>query len=156
MLVSKTVRIEFADPRIRAVDALRDIRDAAKFVSLNLYSRHNVQLQIPMISDNNMVTLEIKIPEQDVHNFAIGNHLRGLSMYLLKKCNTRYEQYLVGKRLLTYTEIPAINAQEVSLTAADQLEAIATFAHLLQRSDPDSMHRIYRILAILKEEDETP
>ena len=94
MLVSKTVRIEFADPRIRAVDAIRDIRDAAKFVSLNLYSRHNVQLQVPMISDNNMVTVEIKIPEQDVYNFAIGNHLRGMSIYLLKKCNARYEQYL--------------------------------------------------------------
>lgn len=152
MLVSKVVRIEFADPRIRAVDALRDIRDAAKFVSLNLYSRHNVQLQIPMISDNNMVTLEIKIPEQDVHKFAIGNHLRGMSMYLLKKCNARYEQYLVGKRLLTYTEIPVINPHETSFTAADQLEAIASFAHLLQRSDPDSMDRISRILAILQEE----
>lgn len=154
MLVSKVVRIEFADPRIRAVDALRDIRDAAKFISLNLYSRYDVQLQTPMVSDNNMVTLEIKIPEKVVHNFAIGNHLRGMSIYLLKKCNARYGQYLVGKRLLTYTEIPAINSHEISFTAADQLEAIASFAHLLQRSDPDSMDRICRILAILKEDDE--
>lgn len=70
MLVSKIVRIEFADPRIRAVDALRDLRDAAKFISLNLYSRYDVQLQTPMVSDSNMVTLEIKIPEQIVHSFG--------------------------------------------------------------------------------------
>ncbi len=151
MLVSKIVRIEFADPRIRAVDALRDLRDAAKFISLNLYSRYDVQLQTPMVSDSNMVTLEIKIPEQIVHSFAIGNHLRGMSMFLLKKCSTHYEQYLVGKRLLTYTEIPAANSYEASFTAADQLEAIAIFAHLLQKSDPESMDRICRIIAILKE-----
>lgn len=154
MLVSKVVRIEFANPRIRAIDALRDIRDATKFISLNLFSRYDVQLQTPMISDNNMVTLEIKIPEKIVDNFAIGNHLRGMSMYLLKKSNANYAQYLVGKRLLTYTEMPDINSCESSFTAADRLEAIASFARLLQKADPDSMDRICRILTILKEEDE--
>lgn len=155
MMVSKFVRIEFADSRISAANAIQDIRKAVQFVSLNLYSRHDVQLQMPMISIDNMVVLEMKIPDEKADSFPIGNHLRGISVYLLKKCDNRYDQYPVGNRLLTYTEIsnPSfVGDYKNTFTAVDQLEAIASFAHLLQRSDPDSVNRIYRILAILKED----
>ena len=44
MLISKMVQIEFADPNMKAVDAIYDIRKAAENAGLNLYSRYDVQL----------------------------------------------------------------------------------------------------------------
>lgn len=153
MLTSKIVQIEFADSRIKAEDAILDIRKAAQFVSLNLYSRYDVQLQAPVVFNDGRVAVEVKIPQERADDFAIGNHLRGVSMYLLKKCGDQYGKYLVGNRLLTYTEISAANTEDISFSVTDRLEAIASFAHLLERSDSDSLDRISRILSILKETD---
>lgn len=151
MLVSKMVQIEFADSRIRAVDAIQDIRRAAESASLNLFSRYDVQLQMPMVINDNKVIVEIKVPEEIVGTFAVGNHLRGIASYLLKRCNGRYDQYVFGKRLLNYNEIPAPEMKSDSLPMVDRLEAISEFAKLLERSDSEAMEQISRILIILKE-----
>lgn len=151
MLVSKNIQIEFADSRIQAIDAIYDIRKAAESASLNLYSRYDVQLQTPMIIAEDKVVVEVKIPEKIVSTFAVGNHLRGLSTFLLKRCNGRYDDYLVGKRLLVYTEIPAPETKTDNLSMADRLEAIIQFTRLLERSDDEAMDKISRILLILKE-----
>ena len=150
MLMSKTVQIDFADPRIRAIDAIQDIRKAAEFAGLNLYSRYNVQLQYPMPTADGKVVVEVKIPEEILKSFAIGNHLRGISSYLLKRCNGKYDQYLVGNRLLNYTEVsPTSNAN--SIPVVDRLEAVARFARLLERNDEEALDQIHCILLILKE-----
>ena len=60
-MVSKFIKIEFADSSIKAADCLRDIRDATESASLNLYSRYNVQLEVPMLIGNNVV-LEVRVP----------------------------------------------------------------------------------------------
>lgn len=153
MLISKMVQIEFADSRIKAEDAFLDIRNATQFVSLNLYSRYDVQLQTPVMLDDGRVAIEIKIPEERADDFALGNHLRGISMYLLKKCGDRYGKYLVGNRLLTYTEISTPSIDNTCYTMADRFEAIASFAHLLERSDKNSLDQIKRVFEILKETD---
>lgn len=151
MLVSKKVQIEFANPKMRAVDAIYDIRKAAEYAGLNLYSRYRVQLQMPMVYDDDKVVVEIKIPEEIVGTFAVGNHLRGIALYLLKDCNGRYDQYVIGKRLLNYSEISAQEAKAERLAVIDRLEAIVSFTKLLECSDEESMDRISRILVILKE-----
>lgn len=151
MLITKKIQIEFADPRMRAIDAIQDLRKATKSASLNLYSRYDVQLQWPMPYAGDKVILEIGIPEEIVATFAIGNHLRGLSTYLLKQCGGRYDQFLVGKRLLNYIEVPSLPNESPDFQTVDRLEAIVDFAKLLERSDEQAMDQISRILVILKE-----
>ncbi|MEG1773513.1 MAG: hypothetical protein RR320_01525 [Oscillospiraceae bacterium] len=151
MLVSKTVQIEFADPRMRASDALEDLRRGAEAAALNLFSRHDVRLQIPRILEDNRVVVEIKLPEELVETFAVGNHLRGIASYLLKSCNGRYEPYVSGNRLLNYYEVAAPKIQADSLPMTDRLEAVSAFARLLERSDAEAMEQIGRIRMILKE-----
>ena len=150
MLVTKRIQIEFADPAIRAIDHIQDIRKAAENAGLNLYSRYNVQLQYPM-PDGERVVVEIKIPEEIADTFAIGNHLRGISNYLLSKWNDRYHQYFIGKRLLNYNELDESDKGEPGFAAVDRLEAVASFAKLLERNDEEAMDAISRILIILKE-----
>lgn len=150
MLISKNIQIEFANSSIKAMDAIHDIREGVRSASLNLYSRYNVQIQMPMLYGNDKVVVEIKIPEEIIERFSIGPHLKGVANYLLKNCNGRYDQYVVGKRLLVYTEVAAPNMSDNGLSMEDRLEAVAKFAKLLERSDEEAMETIEKILKILK------
>ena len=89
--------------------------------------------------------------EEIVDTFSVGNHLRGISTYLLKRCGGRYDKYLVGKRLLNYIEIPTPEVKTDKLPMVDRLEAIVRFTKLLERSDSEALDYINRILIILKE-----
>lgn len=151
MLVSKNIQVEFADSSMRAVDAIYDIREGVRSASLNLYSRYDVQIQTPMLYGEDKVVVEIKIPEEIVNTFSIGPHLKGVANYLLKSCNGRYNQYLVGKRLLVYTEIATPDMSDNRFPLENRLEAVAKFAKLLERSDEEAMEAISRILVILKD-----
>ena len=151
MLVSKNIQIEFADPSMKAIHAIHDIREGVKSASLNLYSRYHVQIQTPMLYGEDKVVVEIKIPEEIVETFSIGPHLKGVANYLLKNCNGRYDQYIVGKRLLMYTEVAPPDSSNERFSMGDRLEAVAKFAKLLQRSDKDAMDAISQILVILQE-----
>ncbi len=151
MLVSKNIQIEFANSSMKAINAIHDIREGVRSASLNLYSRYDVQIQTPMLYGEDKVVVEIKIPEEIVETFSIGPHLKGVATYLLKNCNGRYDQYLVGKRLLMYTEVATPDASDNRFPMEDRLEAIAKFAKLLERSDEEAMDAISQILVILKE-----
>ena len=150
MLVSKNIQIEFADPSIKAADAIHDIRAGVRSASLNLYSRYDVQIQTPVLCDRDKVVVEIKIPEEMVETFSIGPHLKGIANYLLKNCNGRYEHYVVGKRLLVYTEVASPKAADHRFPMENRLDAVAQFAKLLERSDEEAMDAISHILVILK------
>ena len=147
---TKKIQIEFANPSIRAIDHIQDIRKAAENAGLNLFSRYDVQLQYPM-PDGDRVVVEIKIPDEIAETFAVGNHLRGISNYLLSRCGDRYQSYLVGKRLLSYTEVNESCRESAGLAMVDRLEAVVAFAKLLERSDEEALDQISRILVILKE-----
>lgn len=151
MLISKNIQIEFADSTIKAIDAIHDIREGVRSASLNLYSKYAVQIQPPMVYGDDKVVVEVKIPKEIVDTFAIGPHLKGVAAYLLKQCNGRYDDYLVGKRLFSYTEIAAPDASENKITMEDRLEAVSKFAKLLERSDEEAMEAIIKIFMILKE-----
>ena len=150
-MVTKRIQLEFADPSVRAIDCLQDIRKAAENAGLNLYSRYNVQLQYPMPTTDDKVVVEIKIPDEIVETFAVGNHLRGISNYLLNRCEDRYQNFLVGKRLLNYVEVLESEHETRGLIMVDRLEAIVSFTKLLERSDDEGLDQINRILVILKE-----
>ena len=83
--------------------------------------------------------------------FAIGPHLKGVATYLLKQCNGRYDDCLVGKRLLRYAEIAAPDASENKFRMEDRLETVSKFAKLLERSDEEAIDAISKILMIIKE-----
>ena len=151
MAVKKRVQLEFADPRIRAIDHMQDIRKAAENAGLNLFSRYCVQLQYPMPTDNDGVVVDIVIPDEIAETFAVGNHLRGISSYLLGRCGGHYQDYLVGKRLLNYVEVSEPDHAPSGLAMVDRLEAVASFAMLLERSDREALDQISQILVILRE-----
>lgn len=153
MLIPKNIQIEFADSKIKAIDAIYDIREGVKRASLNLYSRYGVQLKTPMLCGEDKVVVEIKIPEEIVDTFSIGPHLKGVSNYLLKCCNGRYGQYVVGKRLLVYTEVAAPDMSKNRFLMEDRLEMVAKFARLLERSDEEAMDAVSKIIIILKDTD---
>ena len=146
----KKIQIEFANPSIRAIDHIQDIRKAAENAGLNLFSRYDVQLQYPM-PDGDRVVVEIRIPDEIAETFAVGNHLRGISNFLLSRYRDQYQPYLVGKRLLYYTEVQEGCRESAGLAMIDRLEAVAAFAKLLERSDEEALDQISRILVILKE-----
>lgn len=155
MLVSKNIQIEFADSSMKAIDAIHDIREGVRSASLNLYSRYDVQIQPPMLYGEDKVVVEIKIPEEIVDTFSIGPHLKGVANYLRKSCNGRYDQYVVGKRLLVYTEVAAPDMSDNRFPMEDRLEAVVKFASLLERSDEEAMDVISQILVILKNTENT-
>ncbi len=151
MLISKNIQIEFANPSMKAINAIHDIREGVKSASLNLYSRYDVQIQTPMLYGEDKVVVEIKIPADKVGNFPLGPHLKGISSYLLKNCNGRYNKFVVGNRLLVYTEVAAPNVSDNRFPMEDKLEAVIKFAKLLERSDEEAMDAICRILGVLNE-----
>ena len=110
-----------------------------------------MQIQTPMVYGDDKVVVEVKIPEEIVNAFAIGPHLKGVATYLLKQCNGRYDDYLVGRRLLSYTEIAAPDVSENKFCIEDRLETVSKFAKLLERSDEEAIDAISKILMIIKE-----
>ena len=47
VLVKKLVQIDFANPKWNAADHIQDIRKAVESASLNLFSRHDVRVELP-------------------------------------------------------------------------------------------------------------
>lgn len=151
MLISKNIQIDFADSSMKAIDAINDIRDGVRSASLNLFSRYDVRIETPMLYGEDKVVVEVRIPEEIVDTFSIGPHLKGIANYLLKCCKGRYDQYVVGKRLLVYTEVATPEISDNRFPMEDRLDAVAKFAELLKRSDEDAMDAISQILIILKD-----
>lgn len=154
-MVTKKIQIEFADPMIKAVDYLQDIREAAEKASLNLYARFDIQLGYPMPDEQcEYVYVEIRIPESMAENFAYGNRLRGISIYLLKKYPEKYEPHVKSRRLLTYFEIEDTSVEVANTeNEIDRFEAMIQFAKLLKCTDDRSNQKIERIVEILNEDD---
>lgn len=145
-----TVQVEFASNKIRAVDALKDLQNAAESACLNLLSKYDVRLQWPRRVNDNQVIMDMTMPDDIVDDFKVGPHLKGIATYLLKNCEG-YDKYLVGKRLLEYTVIPAPDETNNGIPMANRLRAMSDFAKLLENNDEVSLNKICRIIAILKE-----
>lgn len=151
MLVSKTVKIEFANSEWRAVDCIQDLRKAAKSASLNLYSKYDVRIELPRIVNDTLVVMDIRIPEEIAEAFRIGNHLRGMSAYLMKYCDGRYNDAVVGNRILKYIVIPVPESDDTQIPMVQRFSLISEMAELLKNSDSMTSDKIARIIAIMHE-----
>lgn len=151
MLVTKTVQIEFANAGWQAVDYIQDIRNATKNASLNLYSKYSVHLEMPRIINDSQVVMDVRIPSDIVNTFSIGNHLRGVAAYLMKYCQGRYNDAVVGKRLLNYIVIPMPKLNDEVLPMEQRFNLIAEIAELLKNSDSTTNTKIAKIIEILNE-----
>ena len=147
MNTRKYIQIEFADPSIRAIDHIQYIRDAAHSAGMNLFSRYDVQLDYPMPYGDRVI-VEIRIPVEIADGFAVGNHLRGMSDYLLKRSPDIYKDKQVGKRLLNYVEVSDPNMSS-EMTDFDSLDLMIAFAALLKKRDDLSLDKIRTIASVL-------
>ena len=100
-MITKTIVLEFASPKIRAEDYLHEIIEAAKNAERNLYTHHGVVLHIPFERDKR-VYIKVDIPDELADKFSPGRHMRGISKYLLRRHGDIFTKYLVGTRLLHY------------------------------------------------------
>ena len=151
MLVTKTVKIEFANSEWRAVDCIQDLRKAAKSASLNLYSKYDVRIELPRIVNDTLVVMDIWIPEEIAETFSIGNHLRGVSAYLMKYCDGRYNDAVVGNRILKYIVIPIPESDDTQIPMVQRFSLISEMAELLKNSDSMTNDKIARIITIMHE-----
>ena len=145
------VQLEFANPTVKAINHIHNIREASKYAGLNLYARYDIQLQYPMPTSDDRVVVEVKVPDEDLDDFvqSLGRRLRGISKYLLDNYGNTYRPIQVGNRLLNYIHIGDDNTY-LPVTI-DRIELIVKFATLLQRSDIDALDQIKRISIILEE-----
>ncbi len=151
--MEKNVQIDLASNKSTAYENYADIKKAVESASLGLYSKYDVQI-LHVSTINEKVIMNIRIPDDIVESFSIGNHMRGVAAYLLKNYNEKYSEWIVGKRLLNYTVIPTPTEKEDNLSFHHKLSAISKFADLLKCDDEESKSKIAKIIAILYEEDE--
>lgn len=150
-MTTKTVQIEFANSGWKAVNFIQDIRNATKSASLNLLSKYDVRLEQPRIINDSQVVMDVHIPEEIAENFSIGNHLRGVAAYLMKYCDGRFENAVVGNRILNYIVIPTPNSNDNNIPMAQRLSIISELAELLKNTDSVTNDKIARIVTIIHE-----
>jgi len=149
-MVTKKVQIEFANSEWNIVDSYQDLKCAVQSASLNLFSKYNVRLEMPRVINGSQVVMDVKIPDEIAGDFSIGNHLRGLAAYLMKYCDGKYQNAVVGKRLLNYIDLP-VSEDELEAKMVQQLSMISKFVELLKNNDKDSLEKINKISMILEE-----
>lgn len=152
-MVTKLVQIDFADSNRKAADAIADIRKAQEYVCLNLFGRYDVRLEMPQIAGGK-VTMEVKIPDEIADTFAIGPHLKGIAMYLLK-ADSKYQDFLVGRRLLEYTVLSDSRSfASDSLTLQDKVSIVSRLVEMIKFDDKDTLVKFSRIRDILEEKND--
>ena len=100
-MITKTIHIKFADPKVETVNHISEIFEGAKHAEHNLLVKNGMTLHMPYEA-NNKVFLKIDIPDECAENFNPGRHLRGISKYMLAEYGDIYKKHLVGTRLLYY------------------------------------------------------
>lgn len=114
----KKVLITFAKPGIKIdrKDQWDDIFNAVDTASVNLRSRYKVLVTSLEQTKHDQYILELNIPDEMASGFSIGNHLRGISSYLLSKSSRKdiYKANKIGNRLLQYVEIDTDNERSTA------------------------------------------
>lgn len=151
--MEQVIQIDLANNKHTAYENYADIKKAVENAQLGLLSKYNVKIR-DIQTLNEKVIMHIIIPDDIADNFSIGNHLRGVSTYLMKNYYEKYSALLVGKRLLTYTTIPKpTDKDDSNISFNDKLSAINKFVELLKHDDEDSQNKISKIINILYKED---
>lgn len=120
-MITKKVLISFAKAGETFGGRKTEIVEAIEFASKNLFAKHGVHILNIDINDDNDTILMLSIPDDIAGSFSVGNHLRGISQYLLKNY-PKYKDFLVGKRLLSYKVLPEKNIEKVVIDNSDSID----------------------------------
>lgn len=120
-MITKKVLISFAKAGETFGGRKTEIVEAIEFASKNLFAKHGVHILNIDINDDNDTILMLFIPDDIAGSFSVGNHLRGISQYLLKNY-PKYKELLVGKRLLSYKVLQEKNVEKVLTIKPDSID----------------------------------
>lgn len=106
------VEITFARPGalFNNTERLLDLKEAINNANRNLYFRHKVMLSLDhKVTEFGSVYVTLVFYEgSNPNEFKIGNHLRGIARYLIKKNPDFYNKLKVGNRLLCFRPISSV------------------------------------------------
>lgn len=117
----KKVLISFAKAGATFCGRKDHILEAIDFAGRNLYAKHGIHILDVNVGDIYDTVLTVSVPDDISDMFSVGNHLRGISQYLLKNY-PEYKDFLVGKRLLSYKVLPEKNIEKVVIDNSDSID----------------------------------
>lgn len=117
----KKILISFAKAGATFCGRKDHILEAIDFAGRNLYARHGIHILDVNVGDIYDTVLTVSVPDDISDSFSVGNHLRGISQYLLKNY-PEYKDFLVGKRLLSYKVLPEKNIEKVVINKSDSID----------------------------------
>lgn len=120
-MVIKKILISFAKAGATFCGRKDHILEAIDFAGRNLYARHGIHILDVNVGDIYDTVLTVSVPDDISDSFSVGNHLRGISQYLLKN-HPEYKDFLVGKRLLSYKVLPEKNIEKVVINKSDSID----------------------------------
>lgn len=120
-MATKKILISFAKTGATFCGRKDDILEAIDFASRNLYAKHGIHILDVNVGDIYDTVLTVSVPDDISDSFSVGNHLRGISQYLLKNY-PEYKDFLVGKRLLSYKVLPEKNIEKVVTNRSDSID----------------------------------
>lgn len=145
------VYLEFANSKIRACDHIYALDQAVRNASMNLKQKHNIDIELESIGK--YVFIWVNTNDDEVINY--GNHLRGISRYLLKHdwADINFSDYLVGNRLLNYYPETKFQPYADSLTQKDRINTVEILKdlHLLRNVLDRLIEYVDRNIEIKKE-----
>lgn len=119
---------------------------AVEKISINLLSRYKISVKMIECTPSGM-TLELTNVNK---GFRIGNHLRGLSSFLLKNY-PEYKEKRVGTSFLSFREISKPKSLDKDCDAIDCIEILDSILKLMKDNDVKSREKLRKIATFLKE-----
>lgn len=95
------IGVRFADPAIKVGHYKKELTEGLSHADLNLRTRHRTRIEVLFITDESIM-LRLHIPDELYDGYNIGNHLRGVSRYLLENYSYEFKSHRVGTRLLQF------------------------------------------------------
>ena len=84
----KKILISFAKAGATFCGRKDHILEAIDFAGRNLYAKHGIHILDVNVGDIYDTVLTVSVPDDISDSFSVGNHLRGISGYLLKNYTT--------------------------------------------------------------------
>lgn len=104
-------RLDFAKPGVDWSEYKRYLKEAVKYASCNLLTRHGIKIDWVAFPHGFYIIANMPF---DANFKNPGRRFKGIGIHLLRAHGDIFEELLVGTRLLYYTEIPENLREEVS------------------------------------------
>lgn len=142
------VQIDLASSQSTACEHFEEIREAVENAAPGLEKYGVTVLDVQKIQKN--VIVRLRIPDE-LRDFRIGNHFRGVSAYLLRNYKEEFQKLIVSKRLLAYTIVPPPMVHAAP-PACDRFSAVSRLCALLEHA-AENEEKVRKIMEILFEEE---